>query len=144
MRRFQLVNETVIDHQTGLMWTKNASLFGFPMNWGEALQTIKDLNESSFYSYQNWKIPNRKELFSLLSHDTVNPSLPIGHPFSNVFSGYYWTSSTCARLPNQAWYVHLGGARVFKGMKFIQKELNGFKLKLRKIKKQLKILWIQF
>jgi hypothetical protein len=24
---------------------------------------------------------------------------------------------SCARLPNQAWYIHLGGARVFKGMK---------------------------
>ena len=73
---------------------------------------------SGLYGYHNWKIPNRKELFSLISHDTINPSLPIGHPFTNVFNGYYWTSSTCVRLPNQAWYVHLGGARVFKGMKY--------------------------
>jgi len=41
-----------------------------------------------------------------------------GHPFTNIFTGYYWTSSSCARLPNQAWYIHLGGARVFKGMKY--------------------------
>jgi hypothetical protein len=116
--RFLLGNETVIDRQTGLMWTKNASLLDLPQSWAEALNTIKALNKSGHYGYHDWKIPNRKELFSLMSYETINPSLPIGHPFINVFSGYYWTSSTCARLPNQAWYIHLGGARVFKGMKY--------------------------
>ena len=117
MDRFLLDNETVVDHQTGLMWTKNASLLDFPMSWGEALEAVQALNRSGLYGYQNWKIPNRKELFSLMSHHTINPSLPVGHPFTRVFTGYYWTSSTCARLPDQAWYIHLGGARVFKGMK---------------------------
>ena len=118
MSRFLLENETVIDKQTSLMWTKSASLLDFSMSWGEALHVIKELNKSELYGYHNWKIPNRKELFSLMSHDAINPSLPIGHPFTNVFTGYYWTSSTCARLPKQAWYIHLGGARVFKGMKY--------------------------
>ena len=118
MSRFLLENETVIDSQTGLMWTKNASLFDFPLSWCESFHAIQELNKLDLYGYHNWKIPNRKELFSLMSHDTVIPSLPIGHPFTNVFTGYYWTSSTCARLPNQAWYIHLGGARVFKGMKY--------------------------
>jgi len=118
MSRFLLDNETVIDSQTGLMWTKNASLLDFPMSWGEALNTVKELNKSGLYGHQNWKIPNRKELFSLMSHNTINPSLPIDHPFARVFVSYYWTSSTCVRLPNQAWYIHLGGARVFKGMKY--------------------------
>jgi hypothetical protein len=118
MNRFLLENETVIDRQTGLMWTKNAALLDFPMSWSEALNIVKELNKSTLYGYQNWKIPNRKELLSLMSHNTINPSLPIDHPFTNVFTGYYWTSSTCARLPDQAWYIHLGGARVFKGMKY--------------------------
>ena len=117
MKRFQLENETVTDRQTGLMWIKNATLLDFPLSWSEAIHAIKELNKSGLYGYRNWKIPNRKELFSLISHDTINPSLPSGHPFTNVFNGYYWTSTTCARLPNQAWYIHLGGARVFKGMK---------------------------
>ena len=118
MSRFFVKNETVIDTKTGLMWTKNASLFDFPMSWNEALATIKELNHSDLYGYRDWKLPNRKELFSLISHETVNPSIPAGHPFTDIFTGYYWTSSSCARLPNQAWYIHLGGARVFKGMKY--------------------------
>jgi hypothetical protein len=117
MNRFLIENETVTDRQTGLMWIKNASLLDFPLSWGEALDAIKELNKSALYGYHNWKIPNRNELFSLISHATINPSLPPNHPFTNVFNGYYWTSTTCARLPNQSWYIHLGGARVFKGMK---------------------------
>ena len=118
MSRFFVNNETVIDTKTGLMWTKNASLFDFPMSWNEALDTIRELNHSDLYGHRDWKLPNRKELFSLISHETINPSIPVGHPFTNIFTGYYWTSSSCARLPNQAWYIHLGGARVFKGMKY--------------------------
>jgi hypothetical protein len=118
MSRLLAENETVIDTQTGLMWTKNASLFDFPLSWDEALNAIKEYNLSGLYGYSDWKLPNRKELFSLISHETINPSIPTDHPFTNIFSGYYWTSSSCARLPNQAWYIHLGGARVFKGMKY--------------------------
>ena len=88
------------------------------MTWNEALTFIEELNHSELYGYDDWKLPNRRELFSLMSHEAINPSLPNGHPFINVFTGYYWTSTSCARLPNQAWYIHLGGARVFKGMKY--------------------------
>jgi hypothetical protein len=65
----------------------------------------------------NWRLPCRRELFSLISHQKINPALPDGHPFTDVFSGYYWTSSTCRRLTDQAWYIHLGGGRIFRGMK---------------------------
>jgi hypothetical protein len=118
MERFIAENKALVDTQTGLMWTQAASLFEFPMYWEEALEAVRELNRSGFCGYHDWKLPNRKELFSLISHTTINPSLPANHPFRDVFSGYYWTSTTCARLTNQAWYVHLGGARVFKGMKY--------------------------
>ena len=118
MNRFLLENETSVDRHTGLMWPIDAALLEFPMDWNAALESIRGLNRSGFLGHNDWKLPNRRELFSLMSHDTINPSLPAGHPFTGVFNGYYWTSSTCVRLPDQAWYVHLGGARVFKGMKY--------------------------
>jgi hypothetical protein len=117
MSRFLEQEDVVLDTQTGLMWTKSASVLQFPRGWDEALAAIKEFNLSGLYGYHDWKLPNRKELFSLVCHDTINPSLPPDHPFEDVFTGYYWTSSSCARLPAQAWYIHLGGARVFKGMK---------------------------
>jgi hypothetical protein len=117
MSRFLEQNQVVLDRQTGLMWTRDASLSDFSLTWNEALQFVKELNRSQFSGYGDWKLPNRRELFSLMSHETINPSLPPAHPFVQVFTGYYWTSTSCARLPSQAWYVHLGGARVFKGRK---------------------------
>jgi hypothetical protein len=118
MIRFEEQDEVVLDKKTGLIWTKNASLSDFPMTWNEALSFIKDLNHSELYGYSDWRLPNRKELFTIIDHETINPSLPPFHPFVKVFTSYYWTSTSCARLPDQAWYIHLGGARVFKGMKY--------------------------
>jgi hypothetical protein len=115
--RFKTDNHVVSDEHTGLMWTRNAGMLEFPMAWEEALAEIKALNKSGLFGYQDWKLPNRRELFSLMSHDAINPSIDVGHPFTGIFHGYYWTATTCARLPDQAWYIHLGGARVFKGMK---------------------------
>jgi hypothetical protein len=108
---------TVEDRLTGLMWTKDAGITVFPFTWQESLDCVNDMNTNKMYGYNDWRLPNRKEFFSLLSHSHINPALTKGHPFVNVFSGYYWSSTTCCRLPGQAWYIHLGGARVFKGMK---------------------------
>lgn len=118
MGRFVVQNEVVIDQSSGLMWPRNASLYEFPLSWDEAFAFIETLNQSGYAGYANWRLPHRRELFSLLSHKTINPSLPDGHPFEQVFPGYYWSATTCARLPDQAWYIHMGGARVFKGMKY--------------------------
>jgi hypothetical protein len=116
--RFLDQGDTVLDRLTGLIWTKDVSPTGFPLTWQEALSHIRVMNEgTSQEGLPDWRLPNRKELFSLISHRNINPALPAGHPFTNVFSGYYWTSTTCVRLPREAWYVHLGGGRVFKGMK---------------------------
>ena len=117
MNRFLQQGEVAADTQTGLVWTRSASVPDFQMTWQEALAFIREINRAKLHGFDDWKLPNRRELFSLVSHAAVNPSLPPGHPFADVFAGYYWTSTTCARLPDQAWYVHLGGARVFKGMK---------------------------
>ena len=116
--RYDVKKETVLDRKTGLMWSRDASLSGFPMAWAEAFGFVQTLNRQRYEQYSNWRLPNRKELFSLISHKRINPCLPENHPFENVFHGYYWSASTSARLPQQAWYVHLGGARVYRGMKY--------------------------
>lgn len=115
--RFVGRDQTIVDATSGLMWTRDAGCAPFPLTWYEALDAVTEFNCRTLYGYDDWRLPNRRELFSLVSHDRINPALPAGHPFINVFEGYYWSSTTCNRLPMQAWYVHLGGARVFKGMK---------------------------
>ena len=115
--RFVVGNDSVEDRLTGLIWHKNANLFGFPLSWKEAFDFIQELNNSKASNISNWRLPSRGELFSLVSHQQINPSLPDTHQFENVFNGYYWTQTECARLPDQAWYVHFGGGRVYRGMK---------------------------
>lgn len=114
--RFKVYFNGVKDCKTGLTWHRNANPFDFPLNWNEAYEYILSMNANIKESI-HWRLPTRTELFSLISHQEINPSLLEGHPFENVFNGYYWTQTECARLSDQAWYIHLGGGRVYRGMK---------------------------
>jgi hypothetical protein len=108
---------TVVDHLTGLMWTGDANIFEFPMTWQESLDYVTDMNRDRVFGYADWRLPNRRELRSLLSYQTCNPVLPQEHPFRNVFNGWYWTSTTAAINTAYAWYIHMGGGRMFYGGK---------------------------
>lgn len=57
--------------------------------------------------FNDWRLPNRRELESLLDLGNFNPALPPSHPFLGVQSSYYWTSSTAANGEDDAWIVHV-------------------------------------
>ncbi|MDD3814361.1 MAG: DUF1566 domain-containing protein [Desulfocapsaceae bacterium] len=115
--RFEVQGEAVRDNLTGLQWTGNANIGGFPVSWQEALEQIKVLNKDGYGGFGDWRLPDRRELRSLMSYQTRKPSLPVDHPFRNVFLGWYWTSTSAAIHPDYAWSVHLEGARMFYGQK---------------------------
>ncbi len=115
--RFKQSNGLVTDLFTGLVWCKNANIAEFPLTWQESLAFIIDLNNETFLGCNDWRLPNRRELRSLMSYQARKPALPEGHPFQNVFLGWYWTSTTAAINPAYAWYVHMEGARMFYGNK---------------------------
>jgi hypothetical protein len=115
--RFRAGGETALDLLTGLTWPLDANPAEFPLDWQAALNFIDLMNRKKAHGFGDWRLPNRRELRSLISHQTKNPPLPEGHPFTNVFPGWYWTSTTAAVNPDFAWYVHLGGGRAFYGAK---------------------------
>ncbi len=116
--RFALEGEGLVrDRLTGLAWTRNANPAGFPLTWAEALEFVAGLNAESFLGFGDWRLPNRRELRSLIDHQARRPALPRGHPFREVFLGWYWSSTTAAIAPAHAWYVHLEGGRMFYGRK---------------------------
>lgn len=115
--RFIERNGAVVDRLSGLFWKKDAGEDAFPMSWAEAAEWIASLNEGKEAGRTDWRLPDRIELFSLVSHARINPAIPAGHPFSGVFPGYYWSGTSCAAADSQAWYVHFGGGRIYKGMK---------------------------
>lgn len=103
---------TVTDNLTGLMWLKDANCFG-SMSWQTALAKVADLNANpGSYTcgdyaagYTDWRLPNRKELLSLTDFSQYSLALPAGHPFANVQSGDYWSSTTNAHHFDAAWVV---------------------------------------
>lgn len=115
--RFAAQGEVVLDHATGLQWTRDANIGGFPCTWPEAFDCIAALNKDYHAGYDDWRLPNRNELRSLVSYQAKNPALPAGHPFVNIFLGWYWSSTTAAIHPAYAWSVHFEGARMFYGRK---------------------------
>jgi hypothetical protein len=103
---------TVLDHLTGLIWLKNANCFG-TRTWGQAISdcyglfaTHCGLSDGSVAG--DWRLPNRRELFSLIDESTITPALPAGHPFTNVQIDSYWTSNSRGGLVTyQAWSVSM-------------------------------------
>jgi len=113
--RFVPEGETVLDAASGLTWLRDANALGYPVAWDEALASVRSMNERAHAGFADWRLPDRRELFSLISFDAHSPALMQGHPFRNVFAGWYWTSTLSAMHPDQAWHVHLMGGRMFWG-----------------------------
>lgn len=107
----------VLDTATGLIWPRDAGLFTYPITWQEGLDKVRRMNEAEQFGRSDWRLPNRRELRSLISHGNSNPALPPDHPFGQVFLGWYWTSTSFAGEPAYAWTVHLAGGRMFYAKK---------------------------
>ncbi|MHC1752375.1 Lcl C-terminal domain-containing protein [Humidesulfovibrio sp.] len=117
-RRFHLHGQDLVqDTSTGLVWPRSANPLGYPLSWADALAEVADMNRVRFLGCDGWRMPNRVELRSLVDHARRQPALPAGHPFREVFLGWYWTSTTNAGQPAYAWNVHLEGGRMFYSRK---------------------------
>jgi len=127
---------TVTDSLTGLMWVKEANCIGdiHPafdvdgtagdgyVSWQIGLDFVADLNAATYDcgvtgGYTDWRLPNRKELWSLVDLGQTNPALPVGHPFSGVVSSGYWSSSSNEAGPDYAWWVSFHDGNVLWGDK---------------------------
>ncbi|MBU4236715.1 MAG: DUF1566 domain-containing protein, partial [Proteobacteria bacterium] len=109
-------NGTVTDNLSGLTWLKNANCANGTRDWQTALDDVAGLNAdgtmngnncgdiSSGGSHQtDWRLPNSKEILSLIDFSHYNPALPASHPFSNLVTwGDLWSSTTASALTQGA------------------------------------------
>ena len=102
---------TITDQLTGLVWLRDAGCLG-TLSWEDALTTANELL-SGFCALTDgsqatdWRLPNIKELQSLIDFSQTLPALPAGHPFVDVRQSFYWTSTSAAEAPANAWGVGL-------------------------------------
>ena len=116
-------NGTVKDNLTGLIWLKDGDCMG-TREWSDALTQVINLNAGTDFScdsytagtHNDWRLPNVRELYSLIdsSQPTVAPwiALPSGHPFTGVQSYVYWSSTSYAYDTSYAWLVILNNGYV--------------------------------
>ena len=93
-------SQAVLDKETGLVWERSPDVAILP-TWSEARLTCTARTTGN---HRGWRLPSVHELASLVHPAQTNPSLPLGHPF-NVQSANYWSATTDAENPANAWYV---------------------------------------
>lgn len=107
----------VVDRVTRLLWPKEGCPVEFPLSWQEGLDHVEELRRQCALGRDDWRLPNRRELRSLIDHSQKMPALPRKYPFVHAAIGWYWTSTTAAIETRYAWYLHLEGGRMFYGNK---------------------------
>lgn len=100
-------NEAVLDKETGLVWEQSPDTT--PGDWFMAQSRCNNRNVGN---RKGWRLATIQELASLIdpSVGPPGPTLPDGHPFSNVQAGDYWSATTFASDTSFAWNVDLGEA----------------------------------
>ena len=91
---------TVTDTNTGLMWQQDTAPGTY--TWEQALSYCES---STLAEYDDWRLPNRNELQSIVDYSSYDPSIDTAY-FPNTESNLYWSSTTDAHTLNDAWNVY--------------------------------------
>ncbi len=97
-------NKTISDKATGLMWQQEDS--GKGMNWQEALEYAKKMNKQNYLGYNDWRVPNIKELQSIVDYsrspevtsspaiDPIFKTTKIKNEAGETDYPFFWSSTT--------------------------------------------------
>jgi hypothetical protein len=98
---------TVTDTCTGLMWQKDTADINKDGMIGDQDRVIRQdalkyCDSLDFASHTDWRLPNMRELFSLVDIGRRDPTID---PVFGVVLGAYWSSSTYKYEPVCVWIV---------------------------------------
>ena len=93
------LNGTITDNVTNLIWQKNA--IADSLTWEGAL-----INADTMLlgGYNDWRLPNIKELQSINNEQIMNPSINTTY-FANIGINKVWSSTTLPNQTTKAWYL---------------------------------------
>ncbi len=127
-------DRTVTDALTGLIWSGDANAMPardpsfdrdyLPANawesandgevsWQHALDYLTKLNNERYLGYNDWRLPNREELASMIDWQAGYPAIWLDlYGFTNVAADYYWSSSSDPLYTDAAWFVDMGSGYI--------------------------------
>jgi hypothetical protein len=106
-------------------------------------QWVAALNAANFAGHNDWRVPNVKELQSIVNYGSINPAVStafdgaschascpdLTDPACSCTQSFnYWSSATVATIPTYAWSVFFGNGGVFldsKGNDFNMRAVRG-------------------
>jgi hypothetical protein len=91
--------DIVKDTETGLVFEDKKDIQY--LSWNDAIKYCGDLKLNG---HNDWRLPNRKELTTIV--DKNREDISIKSSFENVEPSSYWSSSTYASNDNSAWVVY--------------------------------------
>ena len=91
---------TVTDNITGLMWAQDTAVT--TMTWQQALSWCENL---TLAGYDDWRLPTRKELKSIVDENAFNPAIDTSY-FPDTSPSFYWSSTAVVCNPGIVWPVN--------------------------------------
>jgi len=104
-------NGTITDRITRLVWQRQDE--GTTAVWEDAITRCEAL---SLGGHTDWRLPNVKELRSIVDSGTYAPAIYAGY-FTNTRTDSYWSSTTYGASPNAAWRVNFWHGEVTSSLK---------------------------
>lgn len=105
-------NGTITDTSTGLMWQQADS--GQRLSWQSGISYCEQLNLAG---YADWRMPNIRELLSLVdltrSYPAINPLFSCSYSSNYWDDNGYWSGTTNPSYPLNAWFVFFNVGHAF-------------------------------
>jgi len=80
---------------------------------------IAALNAAHLCTYTDWRLPTRRELFTLVDFDGSSPAVEPTY-FLNTTEGNFWTNSSSVQDPTAAWTIGFGDGVSLAGQQVVE------------------------
>ena len=74
------------------------------VSWTDALEAPRWANEAAYLTFNNWRLPNIKELATLINYQCTAPAINLTL-FPNMDAVQVWSSSPYVFYPHYAWII---------------------------------------